>query len=230
MAGVPGSGWDLVIFDCDGVLIDSELLTIDVEVALLAEAGIAITADEIVERYIGISMKAMIADLEARFGRSLGDDFAARHAVWVRDVFERELQAMPGIAEVLAGLPAKVCVASSSSPERLRHTLTITGLYQRFAPHIFSATMVTRGKPAPDLFLHAAEQMGTSPSHSIVIEDSLPGIEAAAAAGMTAIGFTGGSHCREGHAARLSAEGAAAVVETMSQMLPAIAELSRRLR
>ena len=230
MAGVLGPGWDLVIFDCDGVLIDSELLTIDVEVALLAEAGIAITTDEIVERYVGISMKAMIANLEARFGCSLGDDFAARHALRVRDVFERELQAMPGIAEVLAGLPAKVCVASSSSPERLRHTLTITGLYQCFAPHIFSATMVTRGKPAPDLFLLTAERMGAAPSRSIVIEDSLPGIEAAAAAGMTAIGFTGGSHCREDHAARLSAGGAVVVVEAMSQVLPAIAGLSRRLR
>jgi len=230
VAGILEPDWDLVIFDCDGVLIDSELLTIDVEVALLAEAGIAITADEIVERYVGISMKAMIADLEARFGCSLGDDFAARHALLVRDAFERELQAMPGITEVLGGLPGKICVASSSSPERLRHTLGIAGLYQRFDPHIFSATMVVRGKPAPDLFLHAAERMGAVPSRSIVIEDSLPGIEAAAAAGMTAIGFTGGSHCREGHAARLSAGGAAVVVQAMSQMLPAIAELSRRLR
>ncbi|HEV2188178.1 MAG TPA: HAD family hydrolase [Stellaceae bacterium] len=229
MAGAPGPGWDLVIFDCDGVLIDSELLTIDVEVALLAEAGIAITADEIIERYVGISTTAMITDLEARFGRSL-DDFATRHAARVRDVFDRRLRAMPGVAEVLAALPARVCVASSSSPERLRHTLGVTGLYRHFEPHIFSATMVTRGKPAPDLFLYAAERMGAAPSHSIVIEDSLPGIEAAAAAGMTAIGFTGGSHCREDHAARLSAGGAAVVVQTMSQILPAIAELSRRLR
>ena len=152
MAGDRGLGWDLVIFDCDGVLIDSELLTIDVEVALLSEEGIAITSDEIIERYVGISMKAMIADLEARFGCQLGDDFAARHALRVNKVFESDLRAMPGIVDVVAGLPGKICVASSSAPERLRHTLGIAGLYDRFHPHIFSATMVERGKPAPDLF------------------------------------------------------------------------------
>jgi HAD superfamily hydrolase (TIGR01509 family) len=223
-------GFDLVIFDCDGVVIDSELLTIDVEVALLAEAGIAITGDEIIERYVGISMATMIADLEARFGRPLGDDFAARHALRVNKVFESELLAMPGVADVVAGLPGKLCVASSSSPERLRHTLGIAGLYDRFHPHIFSAAMVARGKPAPDLFLFAAELMGAAPARCLVIEDSVPGIEAAVAAGMTAIGFTGGSHCRDGHAARLSASGAAAVVAVMAEMLPAVAGLSQRLR
>jgi HAD superfamily hydrolase (TIGR01509 family) len=230
VANEQGTGWDLVIFDCDGVLIDSELLTIGVEVALLAEAGITISSDEIIERYVGISMKAMVADIEARYGRPLGDDFATRHALRANNVFERELRAMRGIAGVLAGLPGKVCVASSSSPDRLRHTLNIAGLYDRFHPHIFSATMVAHGKPAPDLFLHAAERMGAAPSRCVVIEDSLPGIEAATAAGMTAIGFVGGSHCRDGHADRLSAGGAAMVVGAMSQMLPAITELSRRLR
>jgi HAD superfamily hydrolase (TIGR01509 family) len=225
-----GHDWDLVIFDCDGVLIDSELLAVGVEVALLAEADIAITGDEIIDRYVGISMKGMIADLEARFGRPLGDDFAARHALKVNDVFARELKPMPGIGDVLAGLQGKICVASSSSPERLRHTLGIAGLYERFRPHIFSATMVARGKPAPDLFLHAAERMRAMPSRCVVIEDSGPGVEAAVAAGMTAIGFAGGSHCRAGHAARLSASGAAIVVAAMSEMLPAIDELSRRLR
>ncbi len=222
--------WDLVIFDCDGVLIDSELLTIEVEVALLAEAGVAITADEIIERYVGISMKEMIADLEARFACSLGDELAVRHARQVRDAFERGLEPMPGVTAVLAGVPGKICVASSSSPERLRHTLGIAGLYERFNSHIFSASMVLRGKPAPDLFLDAAERMDAAAPRCLVIEDSIPGIEAAASAGMTAIGFTGGSHCRAGHAARLGAAGAAMTVELMSEMLPAMAALSRRLR
>lgn len=223
-------GWDLVVFDCDGVLIDSEMLTIGVEVELLAEAGIAITADEIADRYVGISMKGMVADLEARHAIRLRVDFAQRHALRVREVFDRELCAMPGVAEVLAGLPGKICVASSSSPKRLQHTLGIAGLYERFDPYVFSSTMVARGKPAPDLFLYAAEQMRAAPSRSIVIEDSLPGVEAAAAAGMTVIGFTGGSHFRAGHGERLSAAGAAMVVGSMAEVLPAIAELSRRLR
>lgn len=217
--------WDLVIFDCDGVLIDSELLTVDVEVALLAELGIAITADEILDRYVGLSMKSMLADLEDRFGCPLGDDFASRHAFRVNEVFDRDLRAMPGVIDLLDRLPDKICVASSSSPERLRHTLGIAGLYDRFHPHIFGATMVERGKPAPDLFLHAAQQMSAEPSRCVVIEDSIPGIEAAIAAGMTAIGFTGGSHCRGGHAARLSAGGAAVVVGSMAEMPSAIAAL-----
>jgi len=222
--------WDLVIFDCDGVLIDSEPLTIRLEIALLAEHGIAITADEINERYCGVSMKAMLSDLEARHGRSLGDDFAARHAASLARLCEAELQVMPGIEAVLDGLSSRMCVASSSSPERLRHTLGLVDLYRRFDPHVFSATMVARGKPAPDLFLHAAAQMGADPAGCIVIEDSVPGVTAAVAAGMTAIGFVGGGHCGAGHADRLRSAGAAFVVETMTELLPALTALRSQLR
>ena len=204
--------WDLVIFDCDGVLIDSEPLTIRLEIALLAEHGIAITADEINERYCGVSMKAMLSDLEARHGRSLGDDFAARHAASLARLCEAELQVMPGIEAVLDGLSSRMCVASSSSPERLRHTLGLVDLYRRFDPHVFSATMVARGKPAPDLFLYAAQRFATAPEHCLVIEDSPAGIDAAVTAGMTAIGFCGGSHCGPEHGNRLQARGAALVV------------------
>jgi HAD superfamily hydrolase (TIGR01509 family) len=230
VAGDRGPGWDLVIFDCDGVLIDSELLTIGVEVELLAEVGIAITGDEIAERYCGISMKSMVADLEARFGCPLGDDFAARHATRFAAVCETQLRAMPGIETVLDGGLGKMCVASSSSPERLRHTLGLVGLYQRFDPHIFSATMVARGKPAPDLFLFAAEKMAADPAHCVVVEDSVPGVTAAAAAGMTVIGFVGGGHCAAGHPDRLRSAGAAAIAETMPELLPALAALSPQLR
>lgn len=220
----------LVIFDCDGVLIDSEPLAIRVEVALLGEAGIAIAGDEIVERYCGISMQTMVADLEARFGRPLGADFAARHAARFAALCEAELQAMPGIGAVLDAVPAKMCVASSSAPERLRHTLGHVGLYTRFEPNIFSATMVSRGKPAPDLFLLAAERMATGPERCVVVEDSVPGIAAAAAAGMTAIGFVGGGHCGRGHGDRLRAAGAAVVAETMSELLSALQAQPGRLR
>lgn len=220
----------LVIFDCDGVLIDSEPLAIRVEAALLAEAGIAMTGDEIAERYCGLSMTAMLADLEARFGRGLGVDFAARHATRFAALCEAELRAMPGIRELLDALPVKMCVASSSTPERLRHTLGLAGLYRRFAPHIFSATMVPHGKPAPDLLLLAAERMGTETERCAVVEDSVPGVTAAVAAGMAAIGFAGGGHCALGHAERLRAAGALAVAETTANLLAALMISPARLR
>jgi HAD superfamily hydrolase (TIGR01509 family) len=212
------------------VLIDSEVLTIRVEAALLAEAGIAITGDEIIERYCGISMTAMLADLEARFGRPLGDAFTAIHAARFAAICETELRAMNGVAELLDALDCKTCVASSSAPERLCHTLGLVGLYQRFDPHIFSATMVARGKPAPDLFLLAAERMDAPPARCIVIEDSIPGVTAAMAAGMTAIGFVGGGHCGSGHAERLRSAGAAVVAATMPEVLSALGRLSAQLR
>jgi beta-phosphoglucomutase-like phosphatase (HAD superfamily) len=151
--------WDLVIFDCDGVLIDSEPLAIGVEIELLGQVGIAITFDEIASRYCGVSMKAMLGDLEARHGVALGDDFAARHAARLLAVCEAELKAMVGIEAVLDALPGKICVASSSGPERLRHTLGLAGLYRRFDPHIFSTTLVANGKPAPDLFLYDGDRL-----------------------------------------------------------------------
>ncbi|MBV8777181.1 MAG: HAD-IA family hydrolase [Alphaproteobacteria bacterium] len=213
---------DLVIFDCDGVLIDSEMLTVKVEVALLAEAGIAISGDEILARYCGISMKSMLADLETRFARPLGDNFAARHAVELAALCQTELQAMPEVEAVLDALTGKICVASSSSPERLRHTLGLVDLYRRFDPHVFSATMVERGKPAPDLFLYAARNMGVEPTRCVVVEDSLPGVAAARAAGMAVVGFAGGSHCAADHAQRLTAAGASAVVAHMRDLPPAL--------
>jgi HAD superfamily hydrolase (TIGR01509 family) len=211
--------FDLVIFDCDGVLIDSELLSVEADVACLAEYGIALSAEEIIERYTGTS--GMAADLEARYGRALAG-LDERHRQLVRPLFERSLKPIPGIAALLDSLPGQRCVASSSSPERLDHALSLVGLYDRLAPHIFSASMVARGKPAPDLFLHAAERMGVAPAGCIVVEDSLPGIAAALAAGMTAIGFAGGGHCAPGHAARLRAAGAALAVERMEQLLPVL--------
>jgi HAD superfamily hydrolase (TIGR01509 family) len=218
--------WDLVIFDCDGVLIDSEALTIRLEVAMLGEVGITITADEIAERYCGISMKAMLADLEARFGRPLGDVFSAAHANRFAAICETELKAMAGVAALLDQLEWRRCVASSSAPDRLRHTLGVTGPYHRFDPHIFSSTMVANGKPAPDLFLYAAAQMSATPERCAVIEDSLPGVQAAVAAGMTAIGFVGGAHCAPGHAGRLRDEGAAAAVATMPEVLSTLRAMS----
>ncbi len=219
--------FDLIIFDCDGVLIDSELLAVRADIACFAEVGFPITAEEIRERYIGFTQVAMEADVAARYGRSLPVDFAERHRRRLREIFEAELIAVAGVEAVLGGLSCKMCVASSSSLERLYHSLSLVNLYNRFAPNVFSAAMVAHGKPAPDLFLYAAAQMSALPDRCLVVEDSLAGVEAAGAAGMTAIGFCGGSHCRPGHADRLRERGAALVIAEMAELTPAIHRLSR---
>lgn len=211
--------FDLLIFDCDGVLIDSEHLAVRADVACLAEDGIAITEAEILSTYVGISVAGMVADLERRLGSRVAADFADRHHARLRTIFEAELKAMPGIGAVLDSWRGARCVASSSTPARLRHALGLVGLYDRFAPHIFSAVQVERGKPAPDLFLYAAARMGIEPRASVVVEDSLAGVEAGFAAGMQVIGFTGGSHCPPGHAARLAERGATHVVSDMAGLL-----------
>jgi HAD superfamily hydrolase (TIGR01509 family) len=215
--------FDLVIFDCDGVLIDSELLSVRADRECLAEDGIDLSADEILDRYTGLSLAAMLGDLETRYGRPL-PDFATRHQIRLRRLFEADLRPIPGVTAVLDRLACRSCVASSGTPERIQHALSLVGLLDRFAPHVFSATAVARGKPAPDLFLYAAERMGVMPQRCVVIEDSVPGVAAAVAAGMPAIGFTGGSHCRPGDDARLAAEGAALVIDRMAQLVPALAQ------
>jgi HAD superfamily hydrolase (TIGR01509 family) len=211
---------ELLIFDCDGVLIDSEHLAVRADVACLAEDGIAVTEAELLETYVGISVAEMVADLERRFGRRVQGDFSLRHDRRLRAIFDAELKAIPGIEAVIEGWAGARCVASSSTPARLRHALGVVGLHDRFAPHIFSAVQVARGKPAPDLFLYAAARMGVEPSACTVIEDSLAGVEAAVAAGMQVIGFAGGSHCRPGHADRLTERGAAHVIADMARLPP----------
>ena len=214
--------FDLVIFDCDGVLIDSELLSVRADLECLAEEGIEISAEEILDRYTGISMAGMLADLEVRYGRPL-PDFAARHQQRLRPLFDAHLQVVPGVIEVLDALPCTICVASSGTPERLRHALGLVGLFDRFHPNIFSASEVAHGKPAPDLFLHAAHRLGAAPQRCLVVEDSIPGVVAAVAAGMIAVGFTGGSHCGPGHDARLAGAGAALVIDRMALLAPTLA-------
>jgi HAD superfamily hydrolase (TIGR01509 family) len=215
-------GFGLVIFDCDGVLIDSEMLSVQADVATLAEYGIALSPEALVERYTGISLADMLSDIEACFGRPL-PGFAERHRERLERLFETALQPIPGVAALLDALRCRCCVASSGTHRRIRHALSLVGLFERFHPHIFSAADVARGKPAPDLFLHAAARMGVAAERCVVIEDSLPGVAAAVAAGMTAIGFTGGGHCRPGHDSRLLAAGAARVVASMAALTPFLA-------
>jgi HAD superfamily hydrolase (TIGR01509 family) len=186
---------ELVVFDCDGVLVDTERLTVGVEARVLTELGWPHTVEEVVTRWMGRSSAAQLAELEERLGPHGSRTFDERTTSELADVFERELNAVEGISALLdrleaAGVPT--CVASSGTHERMRHTLGLTGLYDRFAGRIFSATEVEHGKPAPDLFLHAASSMGVDPSACVVVEDSVYGVRAGVAAGMTVYGFAGG--------------------------------------
>jgi HAD superfamily hydrolase (TIGR01509 family) len=208
----------LVIFDCDGVLIDSELIGARIEAEELARIGMPIGEPEILARFLGMTAKEMYHTLEIERGMALPPDFAADVQARIDGAFERELQAIPGIHEVLDRLAVSACVASSSTLARLRHSLGLAGLYERFAPHIFSAEQVARGKPAPDLFLYAAAQMACPPEACVVIEDSVSGVRAAVAAGMRVWGFVGGGHCSPGHDARLQDAGAEGVFERMPDL------------
>lgn len=209
---------ELVIFDCDGVLIDSEVIAARVDAAYLAEVGFDIGVDEIMQRYVGITVGGMIDDIEARYGRKLPDDFAHNLRLRIAAAFESELQPIPGIESALQAMSGKRCVASSSLPERLRHALSFTRLLRYFDPDIFSASEVARGKPAPDLFLHAAGKMAADPRNCLVIEDSVAGVQAARAAGMSVFGFTGGSHCRDGHDRMLREAGASVIFSDMRHL------------
>lgn len=215
--------FDLVIFDCDGVLIDSEPLVNRAHADTLARCGYAITAEVLLERFCGVSDAEMLAVIERERGHPLPQDYCSRVAALIEREYRRALRPIPGIGEALRELALPVCVASSSAPAQIRLGLGIAGLLEFFDPHLFSAAMVARGKPAPDLFLHAAERMGAAPRRCLVIEDSPAGVQAARAAGMTVIGFCGGSHCRPGHGRRLLADGAARVIEDMRNLPATIA-------
>ena len=184
----------LIIFDCDGVLVDSEPLAFRVLLEGLAAAGHPMEPAKAYELFLGRSL----ANLKTVLRRELGVELSAGQLEEMRErlfeVYRRELKPIPGILETLDKLTIPSCVASSSLPDRIRLSLEVTGLLPRFDPHLFSASMVAKGKPEPDLFLHAAGQMGVAPEACLVIEDSAPGIEAARRAGMTVFAFTGGGH------------------------------------
>ena len=183
---------ELVIFDCDGVLVDSERISVRVDVAVLARLGWPMTEAEVVERFMGRTEADMAAEIEAHLGRPLPANWEEPFRHLYREAFEAELKPVPGILEALDAIAGPICVASSGTHERMRYTLGLTGLYPRFAGRIFSASEVARGKPAPDLFLHAASRMGVRPAACAVVEDSRYGVEAARGAGMRAFGYAGG--------------------------------------
>jgi HAD superfamily hydrolase (TIGR01509 family) len=217
--------FDLVIFDCDGVLVDSEVISCRAHAATLTHHGYPITAGQVLDRFLGVSDREARLTIEAELGRSLPSDFEARVKQATLQRYADDLQPVPHVAEAVAAINLPKCVASSGTPEKIRHGLICAGLYDILAPHIFSASQVKRGKPAPDLFLFAAERMNASPARCVVIEDSIPGVTGARAAGMTVLGFHGGSHCRPGYADTLRAAGVAATFDDMRELLGLIGEI-----
>ncbi len=219
---------DLVIFDCDGVLVDSEVISCRAHAETLTRHGYPITAEQVLQRFLGVSDREARRTIETEIGRKLPDDFEMQMKQAALQLYAHHLHLIPHVAETVAAIGLPKCVASSGTPEKIRHGLTCAGLYDQLAPHIFSAVQVKRGKPAPDLFLFAAEQMGAAPERCVVVEDSVPGVTGARAAGMTVLGFHGGSHCTPGHAATLRAAGAHATFDDMRQ-LPALIAQNERL-
>ncbi len=208
----------LVVFDCDGVLVDSERLVLEVEAKILSELGWPHTAQQVADRWMGRTSAAQLAELEEHLGPGATRVFDVRSTRESHAAFERHLVAVPGIETVLdaldsAGTPT--CVASSGSHAKMERTLGHTGLYERFRGRIFSAEEVRHGKPAPDLFLHAADRMGVVPRRCTVVEDSPYGVRAAVAAGMRVLGYAGGFV----PAGRLQDAGAEVVTE-MAQLIP----------
>lgn len=188
---------DLVIFDCDGVLVDSEGISAAVLTEELARFGVAITPDFVREQCLGRSFPTVAQSIRKWFDLQLPEDFEKNYRAVLLERYETELQTTDGIEAILSHLSCASCVATSSSPPRVKKTLELTGLEVFFGDLVFTASMVAHGKPAPDLFFHAAGQMGFEPGRTMVIEDSLPGIQAARAAGMDVVLFTGGSHLKD---------------------------------
>jgi len=182
---------DLVIFDCDGVLVDSERLAVRVEARLITELGWPLSESDVLERFVGRSDEYMLSEIESALGHPV-PDWQDRYEQRLHSAFRDELTAVEGIEAALEQLTGATCVASSGTHEKMKLTLGLTGLYEQFAGRIFSTTEVERGKPAPDLFLYAADRSGVTPDRCVVVEDSKSGVEAARAASMRSLGYAGG--------------------------------------
>jgi len=209
---------DLVIFDCDGVLVDSEVIANGVMADCLNEAGVMLNVEQTMAFGVGKSATAVAAAVKTEFGVTLPANFFEEMGARIIAAYPGKLRPMDGIPELLTVLKLRRCVASNSPIARVRHALTTTGLLPHFEPHIYTAAMVAQSKPAPDLFLHAAQQHGARPERCLVIEDSLSGVAAAEAAGIPIIGFVGGSHCRPGHADAMRQAGCFEVFARMDEV------------
>jgi HAD superfamily hydrolase (TIGR01509 family) len=210
------TSFDLIIFDCDGVLVDSERLAVRTEVEILRELGWPLSHDEVVERFVGRSAAYMQSEIERVIGRPVDweREVNDRH----RTVFHDELAPVDGVVDLLAALTTPTCVATSGTPDAVRYSLGLTGLLPQFAGRIFTASEVAQGKPAPDLFVHAATMLGVSPLRCAVVEDSVPGVTGGLAAGMTVFAYGGGVT-----SARALALDGVTVVTDMAELVPLLA-------
>ncbi len=210
--------FDLIIFDCDGVLVDSEVISCRVHADVLTRYGYPITAEQVHQRFLGRSAHEATAEVERELGRPLPETYDLERRTTLLAALADTVEAIPHLHAALDAIDARMCVASSAAHEKIFTTLSRTGLYERFAPDIFSGSQVSHGKPAPDLFLFAARQMAALPGRCVVVEDSVPGVTGALAAGMTVLGFHGGSHCWPGDGEALRAAGAAVTFGDMRQL------------
>ena len=208
-----------IIFDFDGVIADSETLANIVLAEAVSSLGLPTTLDEAIDRYLGKRLFEVVAAIEADLGSPLPQDFSSTLKTGTLARFRSDLREVAGSRDFIrrfGGLPR--CIASSSSADRLAVCLEVLGITAEFESRIFSADLVPRGKPHPDIFLYAAKQLGIEPASCIVIEDSASGVMAGVAAGMTVIGLCAASHLGEGHAGRLSEAGATRVAHTWQEI------------
>lgn len=206
-------GFQLIIFDCDGVLVDSERITNQVFLEMLGELGLAFTLDDMFDEFVGRSMAHCVEKISGLLGKPPPDDFVKTYRARSKLALEAKLTVVPGIEQALDQITLPYCVASGGDHDKMRMTLGLTGLWPRFAGRLFSVTEVERPKPAPDVFLYAAERCGVRPSACVVVEDSPTGVIAGVAAGMTVLGYAGSTPAH-----RLRAAGAHRVFDRMAEL------------
>ena len=210
----------LLIFDCDGVLVDSEIIAARVDTEILRELDYETTPEELSQRFAGFTTERIFRTVGEELGRAIPDEMIRRAQRDTDQRLEEEVEPIAGVHDVLDNLDDPRCICSNSRPERLEVSLARAGLWDRFRPYVFSAAALGegRGKPAPDIFLHAAAEFGVAPAEALVIEDSVPGITGSVAAGMRVIGFTGASHSWPGHGEALMEAGALTVIRRMADL------------
>ena len=222
------SGFDLILFDCDGVLVDSEIIAAKVESALLTEAGYPVSVEEMCERFAGLTWRDILFTVEKEADIPLSASLLDKPEKLLDAKLGREVKIVEGVKFALSRLTQPRAICSNSSAHRLDLMLGKVGLREYFAPHIFSAKDLgpDRGKPKPDVYLHGLKEMGGKPERTLVVEDSVHGIHAARAAGLRVIGFTGGAHTYSTHADKLTDAGAETVIARMADLPATVAAMS----